>query len=70
LIVTQSASGYFTPIVPVPDILSFVVASFDGIIRDVTLNKCYGIQSNEMKAPDEKKLTGCLYVSTLKLLGK
>ncbi|MBP5605414.1 MAG: TetR/AcrR family transcriptional regulator [Ruminiclostridium sp.] len=70
LIVTQSASGYFTPVVPVPDILSFVITSFDGIIRDVTLNKCYGIKSNEMNELDEKKLTGCLYVSTLKLLGK
>lgn len=70
LIITQSEAQYFTPIVPVSDILSFVVASFDGIIRDVTLNKCYGIQSSEMKGLDEKKLTNCLYISTLKLLGK
>ena len=70
LIVTQSASGYFTPILPVPDILRFVIASFDGIIRDVTLNKCYNIQSSDMKDLDEKELINCLYISTLKLLGK
>ena len=70
LIVTQCGSGYFAPVVPVPDILSFVVASFDGIIRDVTLNKCYNIRSSEMNKLDEKKLIGCLYISTLKLLGK
>ena len=70
LIITQSESGYFTPIVPVPDILSFVVASFDGIIRDVTLNKCYGIQSSNMKELNGKELISCLYISTLKLLGK
>ncbi|MBR5420441.1 MAG: TetR family transcriptional regulator [Lachnospiraceae bacterium] len=70
LIITQSSAGYFTPIVPVPDVMSFVVASFDGIIRDVTLNRCYGIQSSDMKDLDEKKLINSLYISTLKLLGK
>ncbi|MCR5168581.1 MAG: TetR/AcrR family transcriptional regulator [Oscillospiraceae bacterium] len=70
LIVTQCKAGYFSPVVPAPDILSFVVASFDGIIRDVTMNRCYNISSSEMNKLDEKKLIGCLYISTLKLLGK
>ena len=69
LIAVQTKAGYFKPIVPVPDILTFVTASFDGIIRDVTLNRCYGIQTDDMKELDEKKLIGCLYLSTLGLLG-
>ena len=70
LIVSETASGYFKPVLPVEDILNFLVSSFDGIIRDVTLNKCYGIRTEDMSDPDEKKLINCLYISTLKLLGK
>ena len=70
LIVTETKSGYFKPVVPVEDILNYVVSSFDGIIRDVTLNKCYGIETEDINNLDEKKLINCLYISTLKLLGK
>lgn len=70
LIVTEAASGYFKPVLPVEDILNFVVSSFDGIIRDVTLNKCYNIATEDINNLDEKKLINCLYISTLKLLGK
>ena len=70
LIVTEAASGYFKPVLPVEDILNFVVSSFDGIIRDVTLNKCYNIATEEINNLDEKKLINCLYISTVKLLGK
>ena len=56
LIVSETASGYFKPVLPVEDILNFLVSSFDGIIRDVTLNKCYGIRTEDMSDPDEKKL--------------
>ena len=69
LIITQTEAGYFKPIAPVNDILTFIVSSFDGIIRDVTLNKCYGIRSGDTAGFDEKKLIRCLYLSTLKLLG-
>ena len=70
LIVSETASGYFKPVLPVEDILNFLVASFDGIIRDVTLNKCYNIETEDINNLDEKKLIGCLCISTLKLLGK
>ena len=70
LIVTEAASGYFKPVLPVEDILNFVVSSFDGIIRDVTLNKCYNIATEDINNLDEKKLINCLYISTVKLLGK
>ena len=70
LIVTEAASGYFKPVLPVEDILNFVVSSFDGIIRDVTLNKCYNIATEDIDNLDEKKLINCLYISTVKLLGK
>ncbi|MBO4391520.1 MAG: TetR/AcrR family transcriptional regulator [Lachnospiraceae bacterium] len=69
LIVTETASGYFKPVVPVEDVLNYVVASFDGIIRDVTLNKCYSIATEEVNNLDEKRLINCLYISTVKLLG-
>ncbi|MBO4637013.1 MAG: TetR family transcriptional regulator [Clostridiales bacterium] len=69
LIVTGAASGYFEPVVPVDDIIKFVVSSFDGIIRDVTLNRCYSVQTEEITELDEKRLISCLYISTLKLLG-
>ena len=69
LIITGAASGYFKPAVPVEDVLTFIVSSFDGIIRDVTLNRCYKIRSDTMADLDEKKLIGCLYISTLRLLG-
>ena len=70
LIVTEAASGYFKPVLPVEDILNFVVSSFDGIIRDVTLNKCYNIATEDINNLDERKLINCLYISTVKLLGK
>ena len=70
LIISQVKAGYFKPIIPVEDILTFIVASFDGIIRDVTINKCYNVQSEDISVLDEKKLINSLYVSTLKLLGK
>ena len=70
LIISETKSGYFKPVVPVSDILNYVVSSFDGIIRDVTLNKCYSIKTEVINDLDEKKLINCLYISTLKLLGK
>ena len=69
LIVTQVKAGYFKPVIPVEDILSFMVSSFDGIIRDVTLNKCYNISSDNITEFDEVKLISSLYLSILKLLG-
>ncbi len=70
LIITQTEAGIFNPIVPVRDVIGFVISSFDGIIRDVTLNRCYGIHTDEMDDLDEKKLINCLHICTLNLLGK
>ncbi|MBR3341011.1 MAG: TetR/AcrR family transcriptional regulator [Clostridiales bacterium] len=70
IIISQTQTGYFKPVIPLPDILTFIVSSFDGIIRDVTLNKCYDISSDGMTELDEKKLISTLYLSTMKLLGK
>ncbi len=69
LITTEAQTGYFKPIVPVEDILGFIVSSFDGIIRDVSLNKCYRQRSEDVEVFNEKSLIKCLYLSTLKLLG-
>jgi len=72
IIITGAESGYFMPIMPIEDVMAFIIASFDGIIRDVTLSKCYlgksvsesGIDFNEIS------LIRCLYISTMSLLGK
>ena len=72
LIISETQKGYFKPILPVEDILSFIISSFDGIIRDVTLTKCYSGKETP-KAPvqfDEHKLINCIYLSTMYFLGK
>ena len=65
-------SGHFMPVMPIEDILAFIIASFDGIIRDVTLSKCYLEKSipKSSVAFNEKRLIHCLYISTMSLLGK
>ncbi|MCI9047995.1 MAG: TetR/AcrR family transcriptional regulator [Hungatella sp.] len=72
IMITGVESGYFMPVIPVEDIMAFIIASFDGIIRDVTLSKCYGgncvTESGDVF--HEKNLIHCLYISTMSLLGK
>lgn len=72
IMITETQKGYFIPVIPIKDVLAFVVASFDGIIRDVTITKCY--HGNDTPKTDiefdEKKLIQCLYLSTMTLLGK
>lgn len=72
IIITGAESGYFMPVMPIEDILAFIIASFDGIIRDVTLSKCYLGKSipKSSVAFNEKSLIHCLYRSTMSLLGK
>ena len=72
IIIGETAKGYFTPVIPAEEILSFIVASFDGIIRDVTLTRCYsaGDTPESNVGFDEKKLIRGLYISTMALLGK
>lgn len=71
-IITGAENGYFTPVMPPEDIIAFMIASFDGIIRDVTLSKCYSGKSTPEPDVDfnEKSLIRCLYISVLSLLGK
>lgn len=72
IIVSGVENGYFMPVMPVNDILAFIIASFDGIIRDVTLSKCYSGNSVPKSGFvfHEKNLIHCLYASTMYLLGK
>lgn len=39
----QVKCGYFAPTAPLDDIIAFAVASYDGIIRNVTMQSCYGL---------------------------
>lgn len=72
IIIMGAESGHFMPVMPIEDILAFIIASFDGIIRDVTLSKCYLEKSipKSSVAFNEKRLIHCLYISTMSLLGK
>lgn len=72
ILITGTENGNFTPAMPIEDIMAFIMASFDGIIRDVTLSACY---SGKTVPPSQvdfngKKLIHCLYVSVMFLLGK
>jgi len=64
-------NGEFKPAIPPEDIMAYLVASFDGIIRDVTITKCYssGVSPETKLIFDEKRLIRCLYISTMNLLG-
>ena len=69
IMITGVERGDFMPVLPVKDIMAFIIASFDGIIRDVSLSKCYAGNSSGV-AFHEKNLIHCLYISTMSLLGK
>lgn len=71
-VISGIQTGAFSPSLPKEDILAFLVASFDGIIRDVTITKCYsaGVRPETTLKFDEKSLIRCLYISTMNLLGK
>lgn len=72
VIITGAENGDFMPVMPIEDILAFIIVSFDGMIRDVTLSKCcLGKSMPESSAAfNEKSLIHCLYISTMSLLGK
>ncbi len=72
LLFEQTELGYFTPILPLKDVVAFITSAFDGIIRDVTLTKCYLPSTDKptLITFDEKQLIKSLYISTLTLLGK
>lgn len=72
IIIKQTKEGYFTPVIPIEDILAFIITAFDGIIRDITLTRCYPSRTapDDNIKFDEKRLIHCLYISTITLLGK
>ncbi len=66
----ETETGYFKPVMPLSDILAFMIAAFDGIIRDVTLTRCYPQPVNQPPFQfREKYLIQSLYISILTLLG-
>lgn len=71
-IISGTENGDFAPVMPVEDILAFIIASFDGIIRDVTLSGCYSGKTVTPSGVDfnGKNLIRCLYSSVIALLGK
>lgn len=70
IIAKQTQNGYFVPVVQVEDIFAFIVAAFDGMIRDITLTRCYPNGTQPGLCFDEKRLIQCMYLSTVTLLGK
>lgn len=71
-IMTGTEKGDFAPVMPIEDILAFIIASFDGMIRDITLSACYSGKTVSPPGVDfnGKKLIHCLYTSVISLLGK
>ena len=63
-------AAYLKPVVPLHDILMFIIASFDGIRRDVILSMHYKTQDTmpSYYAFDVENLMRCLLKSTLALL--
>ena len=62
--------GYFNPIVKPNSIFMFLIASYDGIHRDIILSKCYPAKGriSEDWIFDEKELMNTLYESIIHLL--
>lgn len=61
--------GCFQPKVSPEDLFTFMMTSIDGIVRDVVLQKCYGMFQDEQALFDEITLMDTLCKSVLLLLG-
>lgn len=61
--------GNFQPELPLEDLFTFIMTSIDGIVRDVVLQKCYGMFQNEHALFDEVRLMKTLCRSVQSLLG-
>ena len=61
--------GSFQPEVPLDDLFTFIMTAIDGIVRDVVLQKCYGMFQNEQVLFDESRLMETLCKSVQSLLG-
>jgi len=63
------STGCFQPAISIEDLSIFMVTSIDGIVRDVLLQKCYGVFPIDQMQFDEIKLMNTLCKSVLLLLG-
>ncbi|WP_042351461.1 TetR/AcrR family transcriptional regulator [Bacillus massiliigorillae] len=61
--------GTFQSELALEDLFTFIMTSIDGIVRDVVLQKCYGMFRNEQALLDENRLMNTLCKSILLLLG-
>ena len=61
--------GSFQPEVSIEELFTLIMTSIDGIVRDVVLQKCYGMFQNEQVQFDEIRLMNTLCKSVLLLLG-
>ncbi|MFF2177455.1 hypothetical protein ACFVT8_13410 [Lysinibacillus sp. NPDC058147] len=62
------SSGCFKPEISIEDLSTFMMTSIDGIVRDVVLQKCYGMFPNKNVQLDEIRLMNTLCKSVLLLL--
>lgn len=62
------ASGYFNPIVSEESVYALIFAFFDGLIRDLTLVKCYRVDTPQAVTFEEKDLPKALVNSVIFLL--
>jgi len=62
------SSGIFHPVLPIPDIFTFVSVSIDGIVQNQVLSKCYKISPVMGKNYDPVCLMKILAESLLELL--
>ncbi|KWX77551.1 hypothetical protein AMQ84_12450 [Paenibacillus riograndensis] len=64
-------AGLLKPIMPLEHIFAFAVTSLDGMVRDLTLARCYSLPGDDAGVTlDELSLTGALARSLLYLLGE
>ncbi|MNI76912.1 hypothetical protein D3C73_1331710 [compost metagenome] len=64
-------AGLLKPVMPLEHIFAFAVTSLDGIVRDLTLARCYSLPGDDAGVTlDELSLTGALARSLLYLLGE
>lgn len=61
------SDGYFNPKIPIDDLLSFLITSFDGIIRDLIIIKHYPIDNPPLL--EKSKLVKSLCTALVLLLG-
>lgn len=61
-------NGYFLPTLSIESIYALIFAFFDGLVRDLTLVKCYQLEAPQSVTFEEKDLPKALAVSVIFLL--